>query len=62
MSAIHTVLIDGINYDVKATHYATCPSEANAVEKIKNIPDIKIMNSKGGDGAVREFIDKYILK
>lgn len=37
MSAIHTVFIDGINYDVKATHYATCPSEANDVEKIATI-------------------------
>ena len=45
---------------LSAVGLKACP--ANAVEKIKNIPDIKIMNSKGGDGAVREFIDKYILE
>ncbi len=45
---------------LSAVGLKACP--ANAVEKIKNIPNIKIMNAKGGDGAVREFIDKYILK
>lgn len=32
-----------------------CPNDANDI--IKTIPGIKIMNKKGGDGAVREFID-----
>lgn len=45
---------------LSAVGLKACP--ANAVEKIKNIPDIKIMNSKGGDGAVREFVNKYILE
>lgn len=45
---------------LSAVGLKACP--ANAVEKIKNIPNIKIMNAKGGDGAVREFVDKYILK
>ena len=37
-----------------------CP--ADAMKKIKEIPEIKIMTLKGGEGAVREFIDNYILK
>lgn len=39
--------------------YAGCPSDA--VEVIKLIPNINIMNSKGGEGAVREFVEKYIV-
>ena len=38
--------------------YSACPS--NAVNKIKNIPGIKILNSKGGSGAVREYVDYLI--
>lgn len=34
--------------------YAACP--ANAVEKIKNIPNIIQLNKNGGEGVVREFI------
>ncbi len=37
---------------------AACPKDA--VDKIKNIPNIKIMNNKGGEGVVREFIE-FIL-
>lgn len=37
---------------------AACP--ADAVATIKSIPNIKILNAKGGEGAVREFIE-YIL-
>lgn len=37
---------------------AACP--ADAVATIKSIPNIKILNTKGGEGAVREFIE-YIL-
>lgn len=36
---------------------AVCPSDA--VEKIKNIAHL-ILNKKGGDGCVREFIDEYM--
>ena len=52
---------DDVNdFDIlSAVGLKACP--ANAVDKIKSIPDIKIMSAKGGDGAVREFIDKYIL-
>jgi len=35
-----------------------CP--ANALEEIKNIPNIIKLNKRGGDGAVREFILKII--
>ena len=35
--------------------FAACP--ANAVQKIKSIPGIHILNTKGGAGAVRELAD-----
>lgn len=37
-----------------------CPNDA--MDIIKNIDNILIMSKKGGEGAVREFIDKYINK
>lgn len=40
---------------LKAVGLAACP--ANAVEKVKDIPSIWQLTKKGGDGAVREFID-----
>ena len=42
-----------------AAGLAACP--ANALEAIKNIPGIIHLQKKGGDGAVREFIE-MILK
>jgi YrbI family 3-deoxy-D-manno-octulosonate 8-phosphate phosphatase len=39
---------------------AACPS--NATTKVKAIPGIIHLTKSGGDGAVREFIDTYILK
>jgi len=44
---------------LKNVGLAACP--ADAVEEIKQIPNIKVMSKKGGEGAVREFID-LILK
>ena len=38
---------------------AACPQ--NAVAAIKSIQNIHILNSKGGEGAVREFIDSFVL-
>jgi len=38
---------------------AACP--ADAVNEVKEIPDILILNKRGGEGCVREFIDKHIL-
>lgn len=51
---------DDINcFDLlEAVGYAACPNDA--CDKIKNIPSIKIMNYKGGEGCVREFIEKLI--
>jgi 3-deoxy-D-manno-octulosonate 8-phosphate phosphatase (KDO 8-P phosphatase) len=38
--------------------FSACP--ANAVLKIKDIANV-VLTKKGGDGAVREFIDRFIL-
>ena len=43
---------------LSAVKYKACP--ADAVKKIKSIPNIKILEHKGGDGAVREFIEFLI--
>lgn len=39
---------------------AACP--ANATKRVKAIPGIIQLTKNGGDGAIREFIDGYILK
>lgn len=39
--------------------FPACPSDA--LDKIKAIPNILILNKKGGDGAVRELADKILL-
>ncbi len=44
---------------LKAVGIAACPS--NSTEKVKAIPGIIQLNKSGGDGAVREFVDNYIL-
>ena len=57
--------IAGIGDDVfdieflSAIGLAACPD--NAIDKVKRIPGIIQLSKKGGEGAVREFIDKYIL-
>lgn len=38
--------------------YKACP--ADAVAQVKAIPGIAVMNQKGGEGAVREFIEKLL--
>lgn len=52
---------DDINdFDIlSAVGVKACP--ANAVDKIKTIPGMRVMNAKGGDGAVREFIEHWVL-
>jgi N-acylneuraminate cytidylyltransferase len=35
--------------------YSACPSDA--VDEIKNIPDILILNTKGGEGVIREYVN-----
>lgn len=44
---------------LNAVGIAACP--ADACKEIKNIPTIKIMRLKGGEGCVREFIIQEIL-
>ncbi len=38
--------------------FTACP--ANAIDKVKSIVNV-ILTKKGGEGAVREFIDRYLL-
>jgi len=38
---------------------SACPK--NAVKEVKEIPGIIVLNNYGGHGAVREFIDNYLL-
>ena len=53
---------DDIN-DFKMLSYAVLPAcPCNAHDLIKNIPGIIKLAHKGGNGAVREFIDNYILQ
>lgn len=40
---------------LKAVGIAACP--ANAVQQVKEIPGIVQLKTKGGDGAVREFVE-----
>ena len=40
---------------LSAVKYKACP--ADAVKKIKDIPNIIVLEHKGGDGAVREFVE-----
>jgi N-acylneuraminate cytidylyltransferase len=44
---------------LKEVKYKACPNDAN--KKVKKIKGIKVMKNKGGNGAVREFID-YLIK
>ena len=43
---------------LKAVKYKACPK--NAVKEVKKIKGIIHLSRKGGDGAVREFIEKLI--
>lgn len=45
---------------LSAVGLAACP--ANATKRVKAIPGIIQLSKNGGDGAIREFIDTYILK
>ena len=40
--------------------FAACP--ADAIDSIKEIPGITILKTKGGEGVVREFIDKILIQ
>lgn len=43
---------------LEAVGLAACPADANTI--IKNITSIKVMNRNGGEGCVREFINKCL--
>ena len=45
---------------LKAVGMAACP--ANAVKMVKEIPGIIQLKTKGGDGAVREFVERILKK
>ena len=51
---------DDINCFDLLSNVGVCACPKNAVSKIKNIPNIKLLNSSGGNGAFREFADIYI--
>ena len=44
---------------LKAAGIAACP--ANSTKKVKAIPGIIHLQKSGGEGAIREFVDDYIL-
>ncbi|APZ45333.1 acylneuraminate cytidylyltransferase [Polaribacter reichenbachii] len=39
--------------------FAACPCDA--VEKVKSIPSIQILNCRGGEGVFREFVDSFLI-
>ena len=43
---------------LNAVGLKACPN--NSVKKVKEIENIKVLSSKGGDGAIREFIELII--
>lgn len=43
---------------MKFVGVSACPSDAN--DKVRNVCDI-ILKEKGGRGAVRQFVDDYLL-
>ncbi len=45
---------------LNAVKYKACPN--NAVNKVKQIQNIEILSKNGGDGAVREYIEKILEK
>ena len=51
---------DDINCFDLLSNVGVCACPKNAVSKIKNIPNIKLLNSSGGNGAFREFAESYI--
>tara|TARA_Y100000991_G_scaffold77996_1_gene58688 strand:+ start:119 stop:580 length:462 start_codon:yes stop_codon:yes gene_type:complete len=51
---------DDINCFDLLSNVGVCACPKNAVSKIKNIPNIKLLNSSGGNGAFREFAEIYL--
>jgi N-acylneuraminate cytidylyltransferase len=40
--------------------FPACP--ADAVARVKAVPGIRVMTKKGGEGAVREYIDEILTQ
>lgn len=51
---------DDINCFDLLSNVGVCACPKNAVSKIKNIPNIKLLNFSGGNGAFREFAEIYL--
>ena len=51
---------DDINCFDLLSNVGVCACPKNAVSKIKNITNIKLLNSTGGNGAFREFAEIYL--
>ena len=51
---------DDINCFDLLSNVGVCACPKNAVSKIKNIPNIRLLNSSGGNGAFREFAEIYL--
>jgi len=45
---------------LELVNFKACPK--NSVERVKSIKDIFVLQTKGGEGAVREFVDIIISK
>ena len=52
---------DDINCMEALNHVGLAACPADAIKRIKEIPGIIILQKKGGEGVVREFIEDYIL-
>jgi N-acylneuraminate cytidylyltransferase len=53
---------DDINCIDTLTHVGVAACPEDAMKKIKEIPGIIILQGKGGEGVVREFIEEYVLE
>lgn len=51
---------DDINCKELLSHVGLAACPANALDEIKNIPNIIKLSKSGGDGAVREFVEMFI--
>ena len=52
--------VDGFKCFSLLSEVGVCACTKNAVAKIKSIPDIIKLNSRGREGAFREFADLYL--
>lgn len=52
---------DDINCFELLSNVGLCACPSDAMSKIKSILGINVLNKKGGEGVVREFVEKYII-